>query len=435
VKTVHKVVINKLGPIKYADLECDEFMVFTGTQASGKSTIAKVVFFFRTIKDDILTLMIKKISGASQGKEPSLLAALNTELKDKFMRVFGSSWGMDNEMYIEYHFSNDTYIKVALKEEPTYSAKNLIYVEYSDNIVQYLKRCNRELPKLSLQDDDKALLKEELNKLFSDFYESIYIPAGRSMITLLATQLNYIYSTMEDTQKKAIDYCTRHYLERILRIRPEFDKGLQGLIDDNFLKARRHDQTLPIAQSLITEILRGYYKYNNGDERLEIPGDHYVKINFMSSGQQEVVWVLNLFFYPLLQGKPTYFIIEEPESHLFPASQKAVSEFISFVKNAGNTMLVTTHSPYVLGSFNNLLYADSLTKDARREAEEVIPKHFWIKSDAFDAWFVKDGIILNCMDSELNIINNEIIDGISSVINDTYDKLFELRMKSEGAGE
>ena len=49
-----------------------------------------------------------------------------------------------------------------------------------------------------------------------------------------------------------------------------------------------------MALHLIDKVLRGRYKFNSGEERIELPSDRYVKINFASSGQQESVWILNL---------------------------------------------------------------------------------------------------------------------------------------------
>ena len=40
---MHKLVIHKLGPIEHCEMECSHFMTLTGFQASGKSTIAKLV--------------------------------------------------------------------------------------------------------------------------------------------------------------------------------------------------------------------------------------------------------------------------------------------------------------------------------------------------------------------------------------------------------
>ncbi len=50
---MHRLIIHKLGPVDDCDITCTQFMTFTGFQASGKSTIAKAIFYFRTMKDDI----------------------------------------------------------------------------------------------------------------------------------------------------------------------------------------------------------------------------------------------------------------------------------------------------------------------------------------------------------------------------------------------
>lgn len=65
-------------------------------------------------------------------------------------------------------------------------------------------------------------IKKQINDVFADYREVIYIPAGRSMITLLSTQLNYIYSMMDDSQRRSMDYCTQNYLEKILQLKPFF---------------------------------------------------------------------------------------------------------------------------------------------------------------------------------------------------------------------
>ena len=151
------------------------------------------------------------------------------------------------------------------------------------------------------------------------------------------------------------------------------------------------------------------------------------KINYSSSGQQDCVWILNLLFYHLIQQKRTLFIVEEPESHLFPESQKYISELIALVVKMGHSVLLTTHSPYVLGTLNNLLYAGTLAPKYQDNADKIISKLFWIEHDKFDSWFVEDGTIENCMDREIQMIQNERIDEISKVINADFDMLLELQ--------
>ena len=45
------IEINNLGPVKNCKRSLEQFCVLTGPQASGKSTIAKALFYFRTVKE------------------------------------------------------------------------------------------------------------------------------------------------------------------------------------------------------------------------------------------------------------------------------------------------------------------------------------------------------------------------------------------------
>ena len=47
---MHKIQIKYLGPVKDLDLEVKDFNLLIGEQATGKSTVAKAVYFFRIIK-------------------------------------------------------------------------------------------------------------------------------------------------------------------------------------------------------------------------------------------------------------------------------------------------------------------------------------------------------------------------------------------------
>lgn len=90
--------------------------------------------------------------------------------------------------------------------------------------------------------------------------------------------------------------------------------------------------------------------------------------------------------------------------------------------------MVTTHSPYVLGTLNNLLYADNIPKKLKDTASSIIPSEFWINGNQFSAWFVKNGSVEDCIDQEIHLIQNEKLDQISKVINRDFDKLFDLEM-------
>ena len=254
------------------------------------------------------------------------------------------------------------------------------------------------------------------------------------MMTLFSTQLMFMYSVMNDDQKRSLDYCTQNYLERIMQLKPSFSNSVQELIKNKIeltdIKIDR--ENLQQCVELMKQILQGEYRTMNGEERLQVTDDRYVKINFASSGQQEAVWILNVVFYYLLNNKKSYFIIEEPESHLFPNAQKLIAEFISLAKNGGNKIILTTHSPYILGSINNMLYANRISAKVDKAAlENIMNPLKWIEFEKIATYYVENGKIRSCLNEEFEAIDNAVIDGASDEINMDYEKMADLRCNNE----
>ena len=124
------------------------------------------------------------------------------------------------------------------------------------------------------------------------------------------------------------------------------------------------------------------------------------------------------------------FLIEEPETHLYPAAQKKLMELLAFVANHSQGMFITTHSPYVLGSLNNLLYAGSRPAKFKKKIAEIIPKAYQLKH--IDAFYLKDGGIEAAIDDETKpLIQNGLIDDASHELNDEFDGMINIQFKSE----
>ena len=417
---MHQLTINKLGPIQCCDLQIQQYTVLTGFQASGKSTIAKAIYFFRTLKDDLYGLILRREYYADGRR--SLCVDFERFVRSKFLSTFGSSYSMDPNMQLRYQYNENIEIAIRLTEGHDSLTPNFVWVEYSPKIRDFLNT--------SLIADSQEGLKRELAILFDDPYETVYIPAGRSVLTVLGGQFNYFYSTMDDAQKRLLDACTRDYLERVMRLRPQFANGLEGLAEGRELTETQKDLYRE-ALALVRRILKGKYTVSDGEERIWVNDSHYVKINFASSGQQESVWILNLLAYYLAMEQPVFFIIEEPESNLFPESQKLIVELISLVAGAGNAVLLTTHSPYVLGSVNNLLYANTIGKLSVEKTAQIVSPSKWIDSASCTALFVRNGRADDCMDWELMQIDNSLLDEISHGINREYDELFAIEQPAD----
>lgn len=428
---MEKIIINKLGPINHCELIIKDFMVFTGPQASGKSTIAKSIFFFKNIKNLLLMQINKRIFGVIDIIKLSTKNRLIKEIRSNFLQTFGTTWCMDNDMSIEYYYTDEIYIKVYLRKDTI--VPNYIWIQFSDKLTNFLGLYDEQQFDELAHSSNYGNIRKEIENFFDDDSEIIYIPAGRSMMTLFSTQLMFMYSVMTDDQKRSLDYCTQNYLERIMQLKPLFSNSLHSLIKSKIelTDAKINKENLRQCAELMKEILHGEYRNVDGEERLVVSEDRYVKINFASSGQQEAVWILNVVFYYLLNNKKSYFIIEEPESHLFPNAQKLITEFISLAKNGGNKILLTTHSPYILGTINNLLYANKISKDVeKKELNKIIDSSKWLDYKKLSSYFVEYGNMQSCLDEESEAIDNEKIDSASDKINDDYDKMLELRYNS-----
>lgn len=436
------ISIHNLGPITNLECDIEDFTVFTGPQSSGKSTIAKAIYFFKTIKQDILGYMQqggpKMVYGDSKATWSNLV---NQRLRTKFMELFGTSWIMPSDMNIRYAYSDKVWIRIFLKDSYE-SEKNFICFDFCQEIKDYLS----DLDSCSFHNATKGQLEsheKKLTKLFSDDYETVFIPAGRNLITLLSSQLNYIFTSLEGSQLRNLDYITKRYTELILKLKPMFSFGLRDILehatsDPEAYKSLKSNK--PAIRKLIDKadcVLRGTYRYVDGEERLYLDNSRYVKINFSSSGQQEIVWVFNLLFYYLLENKKVFLIIEEPESHLFPDSQQSIGELLALFCNNGNQVLVTTHSPYILGTFNYLLYASQLEVSDQNAIKKVVDKNYWLKAQGTSAYFIADGSMSTALNEEsgLRLIRNELIDGASAEINSKFDALLNLEITTEAEDE
>lgn len=54
---MQKIIIKYLGPVRELEMEIKDFNLFIGEQATGKSTVAKAIYFFRIIKSTLSSCM------------------------------------------------------------------------------------------------------------------------------------------------------------------------------------------------------------------------------------------------------------------------------------------------------------------------------------------------------------------------------------------
>lgn len=121
----------------------------------------------------------------------------------------------------------------------------------------------------------------------------------------------------------------------------------------------------------------------------------------------------------LLNTKRTSFVIEEPESNLYPTTQRNLLNFIvkySCVRNRKNTVTITTHSPYIINQLNLLLKAF----DTGIKIDGAS-----INFDELNVYAVQNGCIrdLKVQNEGVHLIDTDML---SDDINDIYDSYEQL---------
>jgi predicted ATP-binding protein involved in virulence len=153
-------------------------------------------------------------------------------------------------------------------------------------------------------------------------------------------------------------------------------------------------------------------------------------------------------------GESVSVFIEEPSAHLFPKEQKETIEFLVHCFNLlqgqkerepGHRFFISTHSPYVLNTVNNVLEKGRLQKIAEKikntDAKNEIPEK--IKALRFpalsvasvSAYMIEDSGVVKSMINDDGgddvYIYSEVIEKISEEITCETDKLYSLNREIE----
>jgi predicted ATP-dependent endonuclease of OLD family len=451
---LQKIYIKNFGPVAEANIDINKVMVFIGPQASGKSTISKSIYLFKSLKDDLIRYIIETVEKENPVANISETTTVFKKIirakfvsfwgTTKYLEQFELSYNYNNRKKISFNLDNQGYVKAILSSD--FQEKLNTILEQTQNFIIKQKNNNKSfasVAELLAMDSEKKnfyrTIEQECNQLFEDDKLSLYIPAGRSALAtlsdpiqkLILTKISDNISANQDTVNPyLLDYTLKAFIERINNLKTSFLSDYDTIIRDkvNFTNESVDYDSLHAATSIFDNILKGRYRYDKDGEKIFLNNsDRFVKLSFASSGQQEVVWILLQIFMLILNKTRTHFFIEEPEAHLFPVAQKDVVElFCLFANLLDNQMLITTHSPYILSALNNFMYAGKLGKTQAAEVGKIINKKTWLKPHQVAAYYVENGVLTNIIDDELQLIKAEMIDQASGLVNQEFNQLFEL---------
>lgn len=422
--------IQNFGPIKSFKADISKVNILIGPQASGKSTVAKVIYYIKMFPTWLATFM------PAENSVPKLLQ-FQKFLSSKFIILFSSVYH-ENMINIRYEFfdinSNEKNF-IYIYQSNTYEDKNYITIKFDKQLDKKIenffdevlniqnKKNNGVVENRNLRYFHRDITQKTLmgiaNSIFTEPQAPIFIPAGRSLLTLLSGQFT--------SSLKFSDFIMEDFLNIINDIRPQVGQGLIEAEDiaKNTWQQIPDKESAHLAREEIEKILRGKYSYANGEERI-YHGSKHTKLSVASSGQQESLWVILLSYMLILEKSCVFAVFEEPEAHLYPESQYAIIRLLALLSNSNpnNQIFITTHSPYVLVALNNLLAAGCVGQKNMEQVGKIINQNYWLNVDEVQALaFHEDGTAYDIMDKNLCMIKAEEIDHASSIMNEEYDKI------------
>ena len=341
-----KIIIKNLGPLKQVELYLKEVMVLTGPQASGKSTIARLIHFFKYVTS---------------------VSCLKTQPED-LLSIFHKFFG---EHYLHQNPNAD---------------------------IEYLSHCKITLKNGTIRYDNLPQSK----------YKTTLIPAGRAVYSLISESFFSLTSKAISIDPMILNF-GRHFE----------------------LSRKKWGNTLSKELGvLLKDILKGHFKYINGENRIYFEKAQYITLDRASSGQQEVLPLILILMDVFYSEQLNFVTIEEPEAHLYPYSQYKLIELICRVYHCHfdkNRFIITTHSPYILKAFNNFLFSyqvANVSEQAKIEVKTVIPEASWINPEQVAAYYVSYGTAESIIDDSTGLIAD--IDDASEEIAGHFDALLDI---------
>ena len=126
--------------------------------------------------------------------------------------------------------------------------------------------------------------------------------------------------------------------------------------------------------------------------------------------------------------------LSKPNPLLFPSAQKSLVEYftkslIEFHQKP-HSLVISTHSPYILTAFDNLIQAGNVFKqkpELKAQINKIISQKSWIDFDKVAAYYVENGKITTILNKSNKIIDANKIDKVSEEIAIDFDQLLDLR--------
>lgn len=419
--------VKNFGPIKDATLNMRNVNVLIGPQASGKSTLAKLYTICKSPScynefeiNNIEKIKLSKERFIENLRHYAIFDFLSEDSVIEFSSPTHDFRYIEGEIQYknklnDYHLniedSNDVFTEnlgKLFKQSINFLADitfDLFLNKKRQSKKFSFKNFNNFLSEFDwneLSRDDKKSIIDQFDVFKAEIFlnDALYVPAERTILNLLK-QAPFSFQNLKiPIPQHLLSYGYKY----------EIAANEIGELDLSFIHP--HSK----------------YKFQDNIDKIYFSSNKSVKLTESASSFQSIVPIL----LPILneredENKQYSFVIEEPETNLYPKAQYDLIKFLEKDReddlgwiDKGGIHTYTTHSPFILTALNNMLYAfkkgNEANESVKNKISNIIDQKNWISPDNFSAYEIKNGKSKSIFDRKTGLIKENSIDVISEEI-------------------
>lgn len=436
---MQRIIVKNFGPVKDATIDLKKVVVIIGEQASGKSTLTRLIYFFKSLASDL----VHEIRSNPTVEPIDIDRHFAYLVQQKFIDWFGTQY-LNKFFNLKFYFDIKNKLYIALSapnkklnvQYPVFFSNGFqVFVKQSQFKLQQLSQSNSPQPPYwkDIYKLEYRIIKEVATALRIPQTNLLYTIAGRSQSVNYSELFEkHFFATVHDNirQKQRLkqasidDVLMFVFLNRSIILKQEFAGNL--LTKDIFNR------------QVMKPILQASYHVESGKEYISPKGiPIQLPVSQASSGQQEAIRILQDIFVLMREEKETALrIIEEPEAHLFPSAQKKLIELLAEMVNQEehNQLIINTHSPYILSIFNNLLFAHRVAKKNPDRVAYHIPEKRWLNGDDFAIYTLShnpnQAYCTSIFDTDTQMIDQNYLDEVSEILGENFNALYQIHAQT-----
>ena len=429
---MRKLTVKNFSVIKEAELEFGKITVLIGPQSSGKSLLCKLAYFLSKKTIDLALAAILRKDTFEEFKTDFITEftgwfPIDTWVRtDSIVRFKSCGFGV--------HISGFAGTDAFCTETDFSSHFKSLFADLAEQ--------SREVRDTGA--DSRKYLAEQVEARFNLLltetfvHRSVYIPDGRAFFA--NQSLGFVALNNADIDPLIRDFSLEVRLGDSWKPNPIAGEIALVVLDE-------------IRQEM-NSIAGGYLEGRNKTAKFRRVSDgRAIPLTLLSSGTQEMLPLLNVLgqvatgqrdriIFPRpnnLAAMPREIILskgliylEEPEANVFPDTQYKLVQLFSRLSHEPTldfTWVITTHSPYILTAFNNLIEAGQVARqkpELKDEVAKLIPEKYWIKQDDFKAYAIEDGVLRSIVAKDTGLVSANYLDQVSETIGMEFDELLRL---------